>query len=342
MAGRNKRNVETFNKLFRNLTRRVSIDELRRRDDRGYSSKELAIQTPLTVSRFKLLAKETRKWYLKDIQGFSIWAKSWDEISERLAKSWRWSYSEKDEEARKLLEKELERLSEQYFREIGRFVGGHEGDAPEGGEASPEARVEAALEKRRAKVTNKMARNSLWAPGTLLEVSNFFAPKNIGWGQQTFFWAGWSFPIRDTDWNRVVSNYSAGKRFDNFDRITIPDDLEKLGMNAKVVGLVTDEHILSGETEEHQYSWIRLVRLLVGRQIWIMILHPTLDRSSLSKWVRVIKNSDSTNSFITKTITVKVESDLKRALKNDGKEGHEPLICKENTDHLRGRQPKKT
>jgi len=211
MSGRNKRNKEIFNKIFRKLCKQVKPEQLtasrRRWEDRHVGPR---LNQPMTVSKFKLLSKETRKWYLKEPRKFEAWAQNWDSTTRRIHELDRPPYKNKNVIDRNKLEKSREGLITEYFESLSRFVSGHEGVDPLLREVTPEARVEAVLERRRAKVTNKMARGVLWSPGTLLEVKDFHKHTHYGWAP-TIEWAGWFFPTTDVNWKAMVEAFSAGQ-----------------------------------------------------------------------------------------------------------------------------------
>lgn len=325
MAGRNKQNAETFNKIFRNLTRRVTPDELRQRDqDNNRAKKEPLFHTPLKISKFKLLSKETRKWYLADPKGFSTWSKKWDEACGKLVRhSHSWSWDVVDKKITALLEQNREKLTDQFFESISRHIGEYAGKEP-----SAINRVEALLKKRQAKVTDRLISGSPWLPGTLIELTGFLNASSARWTAPEYSWAGWLIPASDQVWNGIMSAYERGERFANFSNISIPPDLEKFGSQAKILGLVTEQILLVGETDNFLYSWIRLIRVLVGNQMWVMILHPTLGADTLGKWVKIIQKPKLDDASNIKTIVTNINSDLKRALKHEARESHWAVVCK--------------
>lgn len=302
MSGSHKRNKEKFNKLFRKITRKVSTDELRVNSARGWSGR-MMLNQHMTVSKFTLLAKETRKWSVRKPEEFRSWVNGWDLYFTKLEQL-RYSYQRAEREA---LEGEFDELVERYFEGIGRFVGGNEG-------SNPEARVKALLEKRRAKVTNKMARSALWAPGSLLEVSGFMSETNRGFNFISEP-KGWFIPFgNEADWNHLVASYSNGRAYRP--NVSVPEDIEKSG---RAVGIIFDEVLLSGETETYKYCWIRLVRVLAGAKEWVMILHPSLTQAELHKNVKVLSKGKTPKGFTLKTVEANVNSTLRRALRAEGK-----------------------
>lgn len=335
MAGRNKRNKETFNSIFRKLCRNVTPEQLQQTDRWRSQTQVPMLQKQLHIPMFRLLSRETRKWYIKDPKGFGEWALGWDNVTKRLSEAYRrWSYAKADEKSRERLRKAQQVLAEQYLEQISRFVSGHEGDGTSA-ESTPEARVEAILEKRRAKVTSKMARGALWAPGTLIEVKNFAVTSNSGvWGSHsTTHSAGWFFPCTDEEYRRVLHCFEIGKPF-RADHIEIPQSVINTQKNKdeiEVVGMITEEHVLSGISEDHYYSWVRLIKVLTDKQVWLLVLHPTLEAKGLGKWITALNGASPANGLTCKTITVKKKANLLRAIRNEGKEGHEPLVCKDNT-----------
>ena len=347
MSGIHKRNKETFNSIFRKLCKTVSPVELtatsRNRRYYGDVTRNVELHRPLTIPAFKLLARETRKWYIKDRKGFGEWAMAWDTNAKRIEQERRrYGYPSKAEQEVINSWYKMERLlAEQWIKNVARFVSkdannfvsAYEGDDKSLTEPSPEARVEAVLKGRRAKVTNKMCRGALWTPGTLVEVNRFFVQHQRSWGNASHQLVGWFYPItgRSTiSYDALVNDYYGSGRLPP----TVDIDTPEWAVKAKTAtGLILSEEVISGEGQNQNgyFCWTRLIKVLVRNQVWVLALHPTLEAKGLGKWVTALNGAKSGNGLTCKSTTVIKSLDLMELILNEGREGHERLICKENT-----------
>lgn len=193
-----------------------------------------------------------------------------------------------------------EELFLELYEHISPFVCVTQGvNNPEEQNLTPEARMRSLIEKRRRKVTNRLASKIIWAPGTLLCLRNFL--------HNSFTYFSWSknkneykfkhgfFLVNDDEPQmpqiQIIKSKHSGFYTPNTPAQKVPKEIldnttlsqkENGRVESKAYGVVIDELLLCGEEPFIGYFWIRIVKILVNSRILAFMFHPNLPKEELS------------------------------------------------------------
>lgn len=300
MGTRSKITSSNFNTVLKRLTRPIKIEDLTYykgsisyKNNSTSGDVEVArrdLNALLEVPEYKLLSNEVKKWSLKDPKAHESWCQAYYALIENSPNLRR-----------------FESLYRELYFHISPFVCATQGVNDADRELlTPEARARSLIEKRRRKVTNSLSGKILWAPGTLLYLKDFISYMNwnINWAtfalnrqHVEYYFKNWVIPISDdTRWDWLLNKSSSGHMVNAHHNVpkALLDNIEisktrsggkKSSTSSKAHGVVLDDILVCGKNSSYEYTWVRIVKMLVGTMKLALVLHPTLPKEELTSVV---------------------------------------------------------